>query len=50
MKLQLSFAVEIDPNVWADTYGVHVSDVPADVLGYAREIVLQQFAENGVTA
>lgn len=50
MKVRVSFTVDIDPSAWTDIYGVSDSDVRADVQGYAREIVLQQFAENGVTA
>jgi phosphoribosylformimino-5-aminoimidazole carboxamide ribonucleotide (ProFAR) isomerase len=48
MKVKVSLTLDIDPQAWADTYGIDASAVREDVKNYAENIVLTQFGQDGL--
>lgn len=48
MKIKVSLTLDIDPQAWADMYGVDVPAVREDVKNYAENIVLTQFGQDGL--
>jgi len=48
MKVRIAFTVDIDPQAWADTYGVDVSEVRQDVNSWARGGIVSQIMDAGV--
>lgn len=48
MKVRISFTLDIDPEMWALSYGTGPKEIRQDVKNYAYHIVQQQFDSTGL--
>lgn len=46
MKVRISFAVEVDPDAWAEEYDIDKGQVRDDVREYVKNMALQHLAQS----